>query len=213
MCDQLAEQQRDGLTGRQEQATGPLRMPSWPALRGKVVAFRRRERVPCWSRSSKLEILVYSYVRNNPLRFFDPSGNACVVRDDGTQFDDDRGGQTCAEVEADPVGDEATVHAFPQIDPLSANALRSAGFRAERDIGIFATASLAAGAAVGGGLALGVSGAGLTTIGRTVVGTCRSSSAAVANNGSASLSGFRKRTEELTPLWQHGSERFHAWCH
>ena len=58
MCDQLAEQQRDGLTGRQEQATGPLRMPSWPALRGKVVAFRRRERVPCWSRSSKLEILV-----------------------------------------------------------------------------------------------------------------------------------------------------------
>ena len=57
MCDQLAEQQRDGLTGRQEQATGPLRMPSWPALRGKVVAFRRRERVPCWSRSSKLEIL------------------------------------------------------------------------------------------------------------------------------------------------------------
>ena len=35
-------------------------MPSWPALRGKVVAFRRREGVPCSSRSSKSEILVYS---------------------------------------------------------------------------------------------------------------------------------------------------------
>ena len=31
--------------------------PSWLALRGKVVAFRRRQGVPCWSRSSKLEIL------------------------------------------------------------------------------------------------------------------------------------------------------------
>jgi len=34
-------------------------MPSWPALRGKVVAFRRREGVPCSSRSSKSEILVH----------------------------------------------------------------------------------------------------------------------------------------------------------
>ena len=34
-------------------------MPSWPALRGKVLAFRRREGVPCSSRSSKSEILVY----------------------------------------------------------------------------------------------------------------------------------------------------------
>ena len=33
-------------------------MPSWPALRGKVLAFRRREGVPCSSRSSKSEILV-----------------------------------------------------------------------------------------------------------------------------------------------------------
>ena len=70
MCDQLAEQQRDGLTGRQEQATGPLRMPSWPALRGKVVAFRRRERVPCWSRSSKLELRWY------------PRGNCILAQPD-----------------------------------------------------------------------------------------------------------------------------------
>ena len=32
-------------------------MPSWPSSRGKVVAFRRREGVTCWSRSSKLAIL------------------------------------------------------------------------------------------------------------------------------------------------------------
>ena len=33
-------------------------MPSWPALRGKVLAFRRREGVPCSSWSSKSEIPV-----------------------------------------------------------------------------------------------------------------------------------------------------------
>ncbi len=44
---------------------------------------------------------LYGYVRNNPLRFFDPTGNACVVREDESTFDDDSGGQTCAEVAAD----------------------------------------------------------------------------------------------------------------
>ena len=58
MCAQSAEQQRVGLTGRQEQGHGNHSMPSWPALRGKVVAFRRRNGVPCSSRSSKSEILV-----------------------------------------------------------------------------------------------------------------------------------------------------------
>ena len=51
---------------------------------------------------------LYGYVRNNPLRFIDPSGNACVVRNDRSTFDDDSGGQTCAEVDADPVGGEST---------------------------------------------------------------------------------------------------------
>ncbi|MDA0207574.1 MAG: RHS repeat-associated core domain-containing protein [Acidobacteria bacterium] len=52
---------------------------------------------------------LYGYVRNNPLRFTDPSGFACVVSANGSRSDDDSGGQSCAEVEADPVGDGVEV--------------------------------------------------------------------------------------------------------
>ena len=40
---------------------------------------------------------LYSYVRNNPLRFWDPTGQACVVGPNGSEKDDDSGGQTCAQ--------------------------------------------------------------------------------------------------------------------
>jgi hypothetical protein len=48
---------------------------------------------------------LYAYVRNNPLRFVDPSGRACRVAPDGTEYDDDNPGQSCEEVrkaDADP---------------------------------------------------------------------------------------------------------------
>ncbi len=43
---------------------------------------------------------LYSYVRNNPLRFFDADGRACVSSDGGKTYQDDNsGGQSCADVE------------------------------------------------------------------------------------------------------------------
>ncbi len=45
---------------------------------------------------------LYAYTRNNPLRFTDPTGRACRVNSNGGEYDDNSGGQSCAEVhEAD----------------------------------------------------------------------------------------------------------------
>lgn len=44
---------------------------------------------------------LFSYVRNNPLRFTDPTGRECVTLDNGTQGDDGKGTVCKAVTEAD----------------------------------------------------------------------------------------------------------------
>lgn len=56
---------------------------------------------------------LYSYVRNNPLSFTDPNGNACVQGSDGTYSDDNSGGESCAQVDVNnaTTGPSVTVSA------------------------------------------------------------------------------------------------------
>ena len=44
---------------------------------------------------------MYAYAGNNPTTNTDPTGEACVQGSAGNYFDDNSGGQTCAEVDAD----------------------------------------------------------------------------------------------------------------
>jgi RHS repeat-associated protein len=50
---------------------------------------------------------MYAYVRNNPLRFVDPSGRTCQKQDDGTTYND-LDGKGCTEIDQNPVGDSTT---------------------------------------------------------------------------------------------------------
>ena len=60
---------------------------------------------------------LYGYVRNNPLRFVDPSGNACVQQADGTYDDDDSPGQTCEQVNrSQPQQEEFVYDTVPLYD-------------------------------------------------------------------------------------------------
>ena len=88
---------------------------------------------------------LYGYVRNNPLRFFDPTGSitVCTTEDDPecTPSDDPEGIRfvvTVAEKDPDPEEPADT-----QIDPLIGLALRGAAVRARQDITDFIKASIA----------------------------------------------------------------------
>ena len=54
MCAQSAEQQRDGLTGRQEQAMVTLRCRRGLPYEAKSLPSGEENGVPCLSRSSKI---------------------------------------------------------------------------------------------------------------------------------------------------------------
>jgi RHS repeat-associated protein len=62
---------------------------------------------------------LYGYVRNNPLRFTDPSGRECVTLDNGTQGDDGKGTVCKAVTEADKnKKPDVTVTDFEPPSPL-----------------------------------------------------------------------------------------------
>ena len=52
---------------------------------------------------------LYSYTRNNPLRFTDPLGQYCVDGGGNGYYDDDKGGQTCADAFASKNNNQASV--------------------------------------------------------------------------------------------------------
>ena len=72
MCDQSAEQQRDGLTGRQEQTMGTLRCRRGLSCEAKSLDSREereyhvRVGVPNWK-------FWFKRARSEPAAFFEPS--------------------------------------------------------------------------------------------------------------------------------------------
>jgi RHS repeat-associated protein len=116
---------------------------------------------------------LYSYVQNNPLSRTDPDGHACVVNADGSQTDDDSGGESCADVAAADELHPASVIVTPngEDEPLNpyaqgvANGIGARSGAAMKGLGYGFGASVAIGSGVGAGLAYGgAAAAGVTQL-------------------------------------------------
>lgn len=119
---------------------------------------------------------LYAYTRNNPLRFIDPTGNACRVSSDGTPYDDENEGSSCAEVNeadgenAENVEPSVTVEAYMPggMSPMGVefyNQMSAQRQATNQLIGVAAGASVVLGAT--GGIASYAlqGGSALTTLG------------------------------------------------
>ncbi len=71
---------------------------------------------------------VYVNVRNNPLRFSDPTGTTCVTDANGANAHDDRnGGQTCAEIAAENENAKASAEVTATAPPTPSQLARADG--------------------------------------------------------------------------------------
>jgi RHS repeat-associated protein len=69
---------------------------------------------------------LYSYVRNNPLRFIDPSGRACVWNN-GSWENDNSGGQSCSDVDKENKKLKPSATVTVALDELKLMMLQSVG--------------------------------------------------------------------------------------
>jgi hypothetical protein len=117
---------------------------------------------------------LYSYTRNNPLRFVDPTGNACRVAGNGTEYDDENGGQSCAEVREEEGENAENVKPSAVVDAYMPGGMSPMGvafydqMSAQRQatnqlIGVAAGASVVLGA-TGGVASAYLGGTALTTL-------------------------------------------------
>ncbi|MBL8240084.1 MAG: hypothetical protein JNM66_21870, partial [Bryobacterales bacterium] len=98
---------------------------------------------------------LYAYARNNPLRYADPTGRACVQQADGGYADDGGPGQSCAEATSNRVGHKVTVAEIaPPSDLLLAVALGAQ--RASSSVESVGTGFKALGLALNAPLTLGI---------------------------------------------------------
>ena len=113
---------------------------------------------------------LYTYVRNNPLVLVDPSGRTCIWNAQAGKWNDVGSGQTCSDVDANPVGDSTTasgdgagtdsIPSDPQRGPGGGSGSPARQWIFANPFQTWQRAICVGGWALGGGIAGGILGAG-----------------------------------------------------